>query len=99
LFDVLKQGISPKQERASIQSLTRNTNKHLKNICDDLELGFHISTGWARHSFATFLKRSGSSIEVIGEALGHTDVSTTRIYLSSFDDGTLENTAKLLSQI
>lgn len=98
VFGIFKQGISPERERAIIQSLTRNTNKHLKNICNDIEFGFSITTGWARHSFATFLKRSGSSIEVIGEALGHTDVNTTRIYLSSFDDTALENTANLLSQ-
>jgi len=99
VFDILKQGITPQKERDKIQSLTRNTNKHLKNICNDLNFGFSITTGWARHSFATFLKRSGSTIEVIGEALGHTNVITTRNYLSSFDDGALQNTANLLSQI
>ncbi len=64
-----------------------------------MSFGFSISTGWARHSFATYLKRSGSTPEVIGEALGHTSITTTRNYLDSFDDTALKNTANLLSQI
>ncbi len=32
LFDIFKKGITPKEERDKIQSLTRNTNKHLKKF-------------------------------------------------------------------
>ena len=82
-----------------IQSFTRNLTKHLKKVCEDLKYGFNISACWARHSFATYLKRSGVTSEVISEALGHTSITTTRNYLDSFDDEALSKTAKLLSEI
>ena len=40
----------------------------------------------ARHSFATILKRSGVDIALISELMGHSDLTTTQIYLDSFDE-------------
>lgn len=40
----------------------------------------------ARHSFASVLKKSGVSVALISEALGHTDLKTTQIYLDSFEN-------------
>ena len=40
----------------------------------------------ARHSFATVLKNSGVNVALISETLGHSDLSTTMIYLGSFDN-------------
>ena len=71
----------------------------MKKICEDLKLGVTVSTYWARHSFATFLKWKGVSIEVISEALGHTDISTTQNYLDSFEDETLDSTGKIISSL
>ena len=45
-------------------------------------LSFHV----ARHSFATILKRSGVDIALISELMGHSDLTTTQIYLDSFDE-------------
>ena len=33
-----------------------------------------------------FLKKSGVNIALISEALGHSDLATTQIYLDSFDN-------------
>jgi len=99
IFNILPHGIDAKRERKIVQSFTRNINKHMKKICEDLKLGVTVSTYWARHSFATFLKWNGVSIEVISEALGHTDIGTTQNYLDSFEDETLDNTGKLFSSL
>jgi integrase len=99
IFNILKHGISAQDERDAIQSFTRNVNKHLKKISEEIGLKDVITTYWARHSFSTYLKRQGVSIEVISEALGHSSLITTQIYLDSFTDETLEKTAKLLADI
>ncbi len=99
IFNILPHGTDAKRERQIVQSFTRNINKHMKKICEDLKLGVTVSTYWARHSFATFLKWKGVSIEVISEALGHTDISTTQNYLDSFEDETLDSTGKIISSL
>lgn len=39
-----------------------------------------------RHSYATYMLRSGADIETVRQLLGHSDVSTTQIYLHSSDE-------------
>lgn len=99
IFNVLPQGVDSKRERDIVQSFTRNISKHMKAISTELSFGVTLSTYWARHSFATYLKRSGISVEVISEALGHTNIETTQNYLDSFTDDTVANTGKLLSSL
>ncbi len=99
VFNILKHGWTAKQERDMVMSFTRNINKHMKKISEDLGLERPISTNWARHSFSTFLKSGLIPIEVISEALGHSSIETTKIYLDSFEDDVLEMIAKRLSEI
>lgn len=49
-------------------------------------IAFLNFTYTARHSFATILKRSGVDIALISELMGHSDLTTTQIYLDSFDE-------------
>lgn len=49
-------------------------------------ISFHL----ARHTFATVLKRSGVNIAIISESLGHSDLSTTQIYLDSFENSQID---------
>jgi len=66
------------------------TNKDLKEIARmaGVPEPEKISFYYARHTFANVLKNQGHSVEVIKELIGHTDIRTTQIYLSSFDDDT-----------
>ena len=50
----------------------------------------NLTTYVARHSFATILKRSGVDIGLISELMGHADITTTKIYLDSFDEEQVE---------
>jgi integrase len=99
IFNILEHGIDAQRERDVVQSFTRNINKHMKNVSDDMKLGITPSTYFARHSFATFLKRSNISIEIISELLGHSSIATTENYLDSFKDETFEKVGKLLSSL
>jgi site-specific recombinase XerD len=49
-----------------------------------------MSSYVARHSWATIAKNSGSSVEFLSEALGHSSVKVTQGYLKSFERSTRE---------
>jgi site-specific recombinase XerD len=61
-------------------------NKYLKQIVSKLDIDKPVTTYYARHTFATVLKRNGVSPLFISESLGHSSLKTTENYLDSFED-------------
>lgn len=96
VFDVLKDGLTPHQEKAKIQNFTRFINQHIKKLCKANELPDEVSTYWARHSFATNVIRNGGSVELVQESLGHGDMKTTQNYFAGFDADTKRELAESL---
>jgi len=88
LFPVLSKGQSAEKQQAVIKQFTRMVNNYLYEICKQVGIDKKVTTYYARHSFATILKKAGKSIEMISESLGHSSVKTTSSYLDSFDDDT-----------
>jgi len=100
IFNILRHGDSPQEVRKKVQNLTRVINTHMKRISKKkLEFGKEITTYTARHSYATYMYRTGSSIEEISEALGHASVETTQKYLASFDEEVLLKQSEKLEEI
>lgn len=79
-----------------IHKVTGNVNRELGRLSEILGFNPPITTYVARHTFATVLKRSGVDIAIISESLGHSDLSTTEIYLDSFDDSQIDEAMKNL---
>ena len=72
----------------------KKISKDITIIANELKIpeADDITFYWARHTYATVLKRSGVPIAVISESLGHKSEKTTQAYLDSFDTETLDAT-------
>lgn len=98
VFPIIESGATPEREAALIKQFTKNVNHYLKYIAAELGIARSLSTYYARHSFATILKRGGASVDLISESLGHSSIKTTASYLDSFDDDTKRDMQALLLQ-
>jgi integrase/recombinase XerD len=96
IFPVLNNDMTPEKEMADVQQFTKMINKYLKKIADEVGIVKHVTTYFARHSFATVLKKNGVSPLYISESLGHTNLKTTENYLGAFEDETKKNMSDLL---
>lgn len=88
LFPILNAQLhkTPLQKQNRIHKMLGKVNKNLKLLAAQLGVEANLTTYVARHSFASVLKKSGVNIALISEALGHSDLTTTQIYLDSFDN-------------
>lgn len=85
IFPHLNNQMNEQQKRTTYHGLIKTINKHIKQIAKEVEINKNVTTYFARHSFATVLKRSGVKIEMISELLGHSNVGVTESYLDSFE--------------
>ena len=81
---------------AAVKNFTRSVNQGLKKLAKKLEIDENISTYYARHSFSTNAIRSGASMELVSEQLGHSNLKTTQNYFSGFEDDSIEDITKKL---
>lgn len=89
--------LEPMSVKNRCKKVLREVNASLKTIASELELSeLKLTTYVARHSFATVMKRSGQSVAIISEAMGHDSESTTQIYLDSFENDVLDEATKAI---
>jgi site-specific recombinase XerD len=96
IFDILNGTETPQEAHYKIKKFTRFVNQHIKKLAKSVGITSEISTYWARHSFATIAIREGATIELISEALGHTDIKTTQNYFDGFTSEVKKELSKKL---
>ncbi|OJU46538.1 MAG: integrase [Bacteroidales bacterium 45-6] len=98
LFPILDRKIheTSTQKENRIHKVLGHVDRNLKKVAKLAQVDTTLTTYVARHSFATILKKSGVNIALIGEALGHSDIATTQIYLDSFDSEQVDEAMKNL---
>ena len=97
IFSHIKAGMTSEQQYKNIKQLTKTINKYMKQIAKKLSIDKAITTYYARHSFATVLKRSGATTDMISELLGHSSVLVTKNYLDSFEDDKIKEQTNVLT--
>ena len=92
IFPILnrREHTTPQQIFNRLHKVLRKVNRELKTLGEQIGLEMPLTTYVARHTFATVLKRSGVNIAIISESLGHSDLSTTQIYLDSFENSQID---------
>lgn len=83
IFPIIKR-TSDADQYADVMSQRRFTNQLLKRIAKSANVNGRITSYVARHSWATIAYYNNVPVPVISEKMGHSDVSTTQIYLKSF---------------
>jgi integrase/recombinase XerD len=97
MFNVLSKNDSPTDERRKVQNFTRFINKNMAKVCKEIGISKKVTTYNARHSFSTILRNNGVPIEYISEALGHSNIKTTQLYLDDFGNDAKKEFAKYLT--
>jgi len=93
---LLKENLTPMQiEYRKHKTLTK-FNKQLKEIAKISGVEQNVTSYVIRHSFATNLKFAGISTDIIGESMGHHDVSVTQAYLKEFESDIIDDAMKKL---
>jgi integrase/recombinase XerD len=96
IFPILETGLLAKTARYRIHAKLKKINEDLRSIASTKELPNDITFYWARHTYATTLKRAGVSVSVIQETLGHSSEQVTKNYLDSFETDQLDEISKYL---
>ena len=93
---LLKDNLTPIQTENRKHKTLSRFNKQLKEIAQIQGVSQNVTSYVIRHSFATNLKFAGISADLIGESMGHHDVSVTKAYLKEFDDDIIDDAMRKL---
>lgn len=98
IFSIIDKNDSDEIKQKKVENFIKTTNKYNKRLGVALKLKVELTTYVARHSFATILLRSGAKTEFIQQALGHSSIMTTEVYLGGFPNKFIQERMKALTK-
>ncbi|MEM0476766.1 MAG: site-specific integrase [Candidatus Aenigmatarchaeota archaeon] len=99
IFPHINNNMTIEKKQAVIKQLIKTINKYMKRIAKELNIDKNVTTYYARHSFATVLKRSGVNVGMISELLGHSNIKVTENYLDSFEKEQIRENTEVLTEV
>lgn len=96
IFPIFEPGMTVPEMEERKKNMNKLVNKYLNKISSEAEVNKKMIFYIARHTYATVLKRSGLSTEIIQEALSHESKNTTEAYLDSFESIDIDNANEFL---
>ncbi len=93
LLPIITKDYSGEELYDHIRCRYRRINSNLKKLGKDLGIHLNLTTYVSRHTMAMTLQGKEIPREVISQALGHTNLTTTTVYLDSFSTGVLYKAA------
>lgn len=85
-----------RNERLQYRNALRLVNNKLKKISVSIGLQARLTMYVSRHSWASIAKSQNISLSVISAGMGHDSENTTRIYLASLDNSTIDKANELI---
>jgi integrase/recombinase XerD len=85
LNSLINKDFNTSVERYKIEDITNALNESLKKIGKELNFPFPLTTGIARHSYATVLNNEHVGLSHIKDGMGHSAANITEKYLDSAD--------------
>lgn len=79
-----------------IRNKGKRYNSYLKDIANEFEFEFNLTSYVSRHTMAMQLQGNAIPREVISQILGHHDLQTTNTYLDSLDSSIIDEASKVL---
>ena len=79
-----------KKQYRHVRNALRIYNNTMKVMGKACGISTDITSYVARHSFATIARNKGIPVPIISQALGHSDLKTTEVYLAEFDNDLMD---------
>lgn len=96
---LLSNNLTPIQIEYRKKKVLQSYNSKLKEIAVLAKVDKKLTSYVARHSFATILKQLGTSVDMISEMMGHSDVQITMTYLKEFESSELDKENRKLLKL
>lgn len=98
IFPIIKRSL-PEKQHHDVKWERKRYNKGLKKIAQLAGIEENLTSYVVRHSFATQALLNEIPIKAISEMLGHSDLSTTQVYLKSLPTNVLDEYADRLGLV